>query len=195
MRINQKRRTRSLAIRWGGFKSRRREKAIPAARRRVVALTRRIPAEDLFLSLRHRSGFGLMLLIAEYQGGKWQHQAYVEEVLSYSDGDPSRGRKAGNWPNLKPRNRRSLPDPQGFAALGHAARLQILFRLLAGPANYRQLRDITSLQVGPLYHHIRQLRLSGLIRPPRRDTYELTKTGRIMTMLARACSPIIRRTR
>lgn len=65
-----------------------------------------------------------------------------------------------------------------LAALGHAQRLVILLKLLEGPATYRGLSRATGLKAGPLYHHIRQLRLAGLLLSRARDLYELTRGGR-----------------
>jgi len=58
--------------------------------------------------------------------------------------------------------------------------------LLEGPAVYKSLSKVTGLGAGPLYHHINCLRLAGLIRPPQRDVYELTRGGRNMILLVMA---------
>jgi predicted transcriptional regulator len=54
----------------------------------------------------------------------------------------------------------------------------VLLKLLEGPATYRALAKATRLRAGPLYHHIAQLRLAGLVRPKERDLYALTRGGR-----------------
>ncbi len=64
-----------------------------------------------------------------------------------------------------------------LAACGSGHRLAILMILLEGPATYRAIQRRTSLKAGPLYHHIGQLRLTGLIGPKTRDLYVLTKAG------------------
>ena len=71
-----------------------------------------------------------------------------------------------------------------FAALGHAARMVVLRKLLAGPATYRALQRATRMKAGPLYHHINQLRLAGLLLPKQRDLYELTRGGRNVLLAA-----------
>lgn len=71
-----------------------------------------------------------------------------------------------------------------LAAVGHPARLRILSLLLEGPAVYRAVEKVTGLRAGPLYHHINQLRLAGLIRPKQRDLYELTRGGRNVALIA-----------
>ncbi|NOT01157.1 MAG: winged helix-turn-helix transcriptional regulator [Phycisphaerales bacterium] len=69
------------------------------------------------------------------------------------------------------------------AALGHPGRVQILAKLLEGPATYATLVRITRMKAGPLYHHVNQLRLAGLIRPKQRDLYLLTRGGRNVLLL------------
>ncbi|MCH8148355.1 MAG: hypothetical protein IH987_10230 [Planctomycetes bacterium] len=77
-----------------------------------------------------------------------------------------------------------------MAAAGHEVRAKLMLKLLDGPAIYRSLKRVTKLEAGPLYHHINQLRIAGLILPKHRDLYELTRGGRnlilAMTVLDRA---------
>lgn len=77
---------------------------------------------------------------------------------------------------------------RALAAAGHEARVRMLATMLEGPATYQALCKATGLKAGPLYHHVNQLRLSGLVLPGERDLYELTRGGRnlILTMLAAA---------
>lgn len=77
-----------------------------------------------------------------------------------------------------------------FAALGNSARMVILQLLLDGPATYRALQKATGLAAGPLYHHVNQLRLAGLILPKQRDLYELTRGGRNLYMIALTLAPL-----
>ena len=79
---------------------------------------------------------------------------------------------------------------EAFAALGNAARIVILQLLLDGPATYRALQRATGLAAGPLYHHVNQLRLAGLILPKQRDLYELTRGGRNLYMIALTLAPL-----
>ena len=71
-----------------------------------------------------------------------------------------------------------------MTGLANPHRLAILHSLLEGPANYRRLLSTTQLKAGPLYHHISELRLAGLIGPKARDTYELTELGNRLTVLS-----------
>jgi len=59
-----------------------------------------------------------------------------------------------------------------------------LWLLLQGPTVYRAVQRATKLLPGPLYHHINQLRLAGLILPKQRDLYELTRGGRNVVLVA-----------
>lgn len=70
-----------------------------------------------------------------------------------------------------------------YSAVAHPVRIEILMKLLDGPAIYRSLQKLTNLKAGPLYHHINQLRLAGLIFPKQRDLYELTRGGRNLAMI------------
>lgn len=79
-----------------------------------------------------------------------------------------------------------------WRVLGHAHRMRILGKLLAGPATYRSLQKATKLQAGPLYHHIAQLRLAGLILPKQRDLYELSRGGRNLVAIAHAAGKLVR---
>lgn len=72
-------------------------------------------------------------------------------------------------------------------SLASTHRLKIAYRLLEGPAGYRQLQEATTLQAGPLYHHIDELRLAGLVqvrRPGGHNLYELSKVGTRLTILS-----------
>jgi len=77
------------------------------------------------------------------------------------------------------------------AALGHAVRMQIVATLLHGPATYRELADLTESKPGPLYHHLNQLRLAGLLDSPARDTYTLTEAGRKAALVCMALAKVL----
>lgn len=75
-------------------------------------------------------------------------------------------------------------------ALGHVQRMRIIRKLLDVPATYQALKRLTRLKPGPLYHHVNQLRLAGLILPKQRDLYEITRAGRNMVLGAMALGPL-----
>lgn len=64
-----------------------------------------------------------------------------------------------------------------LAALAHPQRVRILLTLLDGEATHKKLARTTKLKAGPLYHHLRELRMAGLIGPKTRDLYTLTPAG------------------
>ena len=84
---------------------------------------------------------------------------------------------------------------RALAALGHPQRVRILCSLLEDPGTYRSLKRVTRLKAGPLYHHINQLRLAGLIRPKQRDLYALTRGGRNVVLISAVMGKAIRDTR
>ncbi len=81
---------------------------------------------------------------------------------------------------------------EALAAVGHVQRARLMVKLLEGPATYRALQRITGAKPGPLYHHVNQLRLAGLILPKQRDLYELTRGGRNLILAAIAVGPLIK---
>jgi len=80
---------------------------------------------------------------------------------------------------------------QAICAAAHSVRVRIMVELLEGPAIYRTLKKLTKLKPGPLYHHINQLRLGGLINPKERDLYELTRGGRNLILVLAAARTLI----
>ncbi len=77
-------------------------------------------------------------------------------------------------------------------AFGSLHRLRILACLLEGPTAYRMLQKRTALTAGPLYHHVNQLRLAGLVAPKARDTYLLTRAGRNALLVMLALLPLLK---
>jgi DNA-binding HxlR family transcriptional regulator len=73
-----------------------------------------------------------------------------------------------------------------LGVLGSRHRLRILGALAGGGATYRGLVKTTGLAAGPLYHHVNQLRLAGLVRPKERDLYEITPKGTRCLLMAAA---------
>jgi predicted transcriptional regulator len=65
------------------------------------------------------------------------------------------------------------------AGFAHPQRVLLLRTLMEGATRYSELRAALGAKAGPLYHHIRQLRLCGLLEAGPRDTYHLTLRGRL----------------
>lgn len=86
---------------------------------------------------------------------------------------------------------RKAPLATLLAALAHPQRLTVLLKLLGGEATHQLLTKATGLKAGPLHHHLRELRVAGLIGPKVRDLYMLTRRGRraILTaiVMGRVC--------
>ena len=110
------------------------------------------------------------------------------------------GRVAASWSlerrreALAARLRRSVRVERTariLGVLGSRHRLRILGALAGGGATYRGLVKTTGLAAGPLYHHVNQLRLAGLILPKQRDLYELTRGGRNLVLVAMALGPLV----
>jgi len=141
-------------------------------------------------------GLGAAMTVVEALGGKTDVQNATAEAFI-------RGRRAGRLPNTAMEEaarricrRGDIPALAGvLAALGSVHRLTILAQLLEGPATYRALGRRTSLKAGPLYHHINQLRLAGLVGPKARDTYVLTRAGRNAVLGALAMGSLVKDTR
>ncbi len=121
------------------------------------------------------SGSTAFFGVTERQGDSLDRQEASIVVL-----EPVATRRRGRRPHVSAATARRL------AAVGHPMRVMLLTHLLEGPAVYKSLSKVTGLGAGPLYHHINCLRLAGLIRPPQRDVYELTRCGRNVILLALA---------
>lgn len=130
--------------------------------------------------LGRRQGCSAALVVVEHVG-RCRDRVSSSLVLSAEEagggGEKPKGRKGGRQVS-KHGVEVSARVCRAMAALGHAQRLKILRKLLDGPAMYQALKRLTKLKAGPLYHHINQLRLAGLIFPKQRDLYELTRAGR-----------------
>lgn len=70
-----------------------------------------------------------------------------------------------------------------LAGAAHPHRLAVLVKLLEGPATYKALQKTTGQKSGPLYHHVNQLRIAGLVAPAQRDLYQLTPAGRAVVAM------------
>ncbi len=141
-----------------------------------------------FPGLKARNGCGAILTIGERVGGQWHKDTNLYEVVAAAEKDGKGGKGGGAVGAM---GRFAARTAQAFSAVGHAMRLRILLKLLEGPATYRSMQKTTKLKAGPLYHHINQLRLSGLILPKQRDLYELTRGGRNLMLIAMAAGPLI----
>lgn len=65
-----------------------------------------------------------------------------------------------------------------LSAFAHPHRVAIIKAIFAGAGHYADLREKVPLKAGPMYHHLRELRLAGVLADGPRDVYELTQIGR-----------------
>lgn len=139
----------------------------------------------VFSALSKSDGCASLMVVVERTAGKWEHKVQVGELkLSNSDRTSAGGVK---------RAVRNAPRAcEALAAIGHPQRAKIMGKLLEGPGTYKSLQALTKCKAGPLYHHLNQLRLAGLILPKQRDLYELTRGGRNLILAAMVIDPLIR---
>lgn len=153
-----------------------------------------------FVGLRRRrppDGLGVMVGIVETVGGQ------IDATVIACDRSGNLGPRPGATGTSSitparlggsgPKSIRHLST--ALAAMGHPVRIKILTMLLDGPGVYRSLQKVTGLKPGPLYHHVNQLRLAGLIGPKERDLYELTRAGRNLLMVTLAVEPLLKDSR
>lgn len=137
------------------------------------------------------------LIVVQERAG----QEFDESIETCAIGDTSVGEKRGRGATRrssrggKRGGRISATTCRALAAVGHAQRSKIMAKLLEGPATYRALQRVTKLKAGPLYHHVNQLRLAGLMLPKERDLYELTRGGRNLILTVMAMGKLIRDTK
>ena len=160
----------------------------------------------LFPQLKKKDGCGAMLVVAERAGAESDVASRVFEIgLSLKKtGRGVEARVAGRGAKRAKGSKRVsargalrvFPRTcRVLAAVGHEQRVRLMAKLLEGPATYRALQRVTKLKAGPLYHHINQLRLAGLILPKQRDLYELTRGGRNLILATIVIGPLIRDSR
>lgn len=128
---------------------------------------------------------GVSVTVVEGAGGAWDERAQSCEVVATKAGGLSAG-AVGRLKRVLPRMAPIL------AAFGHADRARMVAKLLEGPATYRALQALTKMKAGPLYYHLGELRLAGLILPKQRDLYELTRGGRNLALVMVAAESLVR---
>ena len=69
-------------------------------------------------------------------------------------------------------------------AMANPRRVAMLKAIFTGAGSYAELSERLGLKAGPLYHHVRELRLAGLLELAQRDTYRLTDYGKYALLLA-----------
>ncbi len=149
-------------------------------------------AAGRFPMLSRKEGCSAALVVVERAGRRLDRVTSSLELSAVGTGEAGkvpRGRKGG-----RRTSKHGVEVParvcQAMFALGHVQRMKIIRKLLDGPTTYQALKRLTKLKPGPLYHHVNQLRLAGLILPRQRDLYELTRAGRNMVLGMMVLAPL-----
>ena len=165
----RRRQTTSVAIRGAAKKERKTAGGGKGKRGRAIGGPR-----HPFPGLRKTSGLGVAISIVENAD---ESLDVVEASGEWPS--PTDAKRAGpGKKNTSGRPRLNKRVCVAMAAAGHEVRGKLMLKWLDGPATDLALKRVTKLEAGPLYHHINQLRLAGLILPKQRDLYELTRGGR-----------------
>jgi DNA-binding HxlR family transcriptional regulator len=110
--------------------------------------------------------------------------AYWSVVSAEGDG---RQRRSGRYEQFSARPPKIADDLTGghaaaaielaktLSALGHSHRILLLRAMFDGVTSYAMLRRRTGLKPGPMYHHLRELRIAGLLKDGPRDVYRPTE--------------------
>ena len=138
-------------------------------------------------------GFALVVAAADGSEGNWAERVTRLDLVGRGADGGGKGFAAQVRRMASPTKRRRVVRLAG--AVGSPQRLAIVAKLLEGPATYRALQKATGLKVGPLYHHINQLRLASLVAPKERDLYRLTRAGRNLLVVLLAALPLLTDTR
>jgi DNA-binding HxlR family transcriptional regulator len=153
------------------------------------------PAADLFAGLDRKGGpvVGLGAFVAVLEAVGDRVDVRTERAVAVANGKRAAASPVATLAAQAKRLTRTDASALArvLAAVGSVHRLRIVSGLLEGPATYRWLRKRTRLDAGPLYHHINQLRLAGLIGPKERDLYELTRGGRNLLLALLAARRLI----
>jgi hypothetical protein len=81
------------------------------------------------------------------------------------------------------------------AGFAHPQRVILVRALMEGASSYRQIRMALGAKAGPLYHHVKQLRLCGLLQVGPRDVYRLTEAGQLAAGVLCAMERVLARIR
>ena len=71
-----------------------------------------------------------------------------------------------------------------LAGLAHVDRIRVASAIMTGSNSHALLKRALGLKTGPLYHHIRGLRMAGLVTLLDRNCYALTELGESALLVA-----------
>ncbi len=126
-------------------------------------------------------------------GEKWYGVATMVAIVE-AEGPDRRVQVGGlrrlyRRPAQRPRHKLvdTVPDEalaKLLSGFGHPQRVAIAKAIFTGAGRYADLRERVGLKAGPMYHHLRELRLAGVLADGPRDVYRLTPQGRDALILA-----------
>lgn len=154
------------------------KKAMPVSKRVAKSSVRRKPR------LRKSDGFTAEVTLVERSGGSTERGFQTLTIPI------PKTAKTGGGAVLRKAAAGLIRAVPALAAASHEYRVKLMMKLLEGPATYKAMQQVTKLTPGPLYHHINQLRLAGLILPKQRDAYELTRGGRNLILGLLVLAPL-----
>lgn len=165
------------------------------ARRRTIRTRRRgrvRPLKPLALfpglgSSGRAFGTGVLIAVAECQGGKPTVRVIRRESFSKRAGEGPRARLMG------------MVDESELATvlagMAQRHRVGVLKAILSGANTHAGLATRTGLAAGPLYHHLRSLERAGLVTFVERNRYDVSSLGRLLILLGMvACATLSRGT-
>lgn len=166
--------------------------AMPKRRLRTRRSGVKSAAGKAFQGIGRREGCSVALLVVERVGRHLDRVKSSLELRAVGTGGGARSRGGRKGVHRASMHGVGAPDRacQAMFALGHVQRMKVIRKLLEGPTTYQSLKRLTKLKPGPLYHHVNQLRLAGLILPKQRDLYELTRAGRNMILGIMVLAPL-----
>jgi hypothetical protein len=134
-----------------------------------------------------KAGLAVQVLCQHADGVRLRtHRLQVGRLYRRSAGAGA----AAVWKNVE--HKRLAELAAGFA---HPQRVVLVRALMEGATSYRQIRLALRAKAGPLYHHVKQLRLCGLLQVGPRDVYRLTEAGQLAAGVLCAMERLLARIR
>ncbi|HUN82696.1 MAG TPA: hypothetical protein VMV81_14420 [Phycisphaerae bacterium] len=123
-----------------------------------------------------RFGVGVLLALAQRQGDEAAvRYAAIEEAFER----PGLRPKAALLARADARKISEL-----LTGLAHPDRIRVATAIMTGANTHRLLKESLQLKTGPLYHHLRELQMAGLVGMASRNFYVLTEPGELALYIA-----------
>jgi DNA-binding transcriptional ArsR family regulator len=162
-----------------------RRRGQPSMKRRALARTQASLAAGLFTLRANESAFGVAssIVILESEGRKRSIKVGGVRHLFQLPAHRPRHRLVSHMANDA--------IARLFTAFAHPQRVSIMKAIYTGAASYADLREKVGLKAGPMYHHIKELRLAGVVSDGPRDLYRLTPRGEKALIVVCSMSSIL----